>query len=381
MLVIGLMSGTSADGIDAALAEIHEADGRLQLEQRAFITELWTAQERALIFDLFANRADTRTLCLANVQLGRGFARAARSLLEHARVDPKDVAAIGSHGQTVWHEVTPDGQVAATLQLGEASVIAEETGVTTVADFRVADVAAGGQGAPLVSMFDWLLLRPDDSLGGWRAVQNIGGIANVTFLPPRSLDADPVAFDTGPGNALIDDAVTRLTTGVQTYDRDGAWAAQGVPNQALLDRWLAHPYFHRSPPKTTGRELFGGALADRWREEAQAAGLSDADWVATLTELTAASIADAYARFAPGPVAEVVVGGGGGSNPVLMERLRSQLAARLGRSVPVRRHRDLDAPRIEDDAKEALAFALLAWLTLHGRPGNVPACTGARGPR
>lgn len=380
--VVGLMSGTSVDGIDAVLAEIGQEEGRIRLVQRAFCTLAWPGELREQIFRLFTQPVTAAELCRANFQLGALFAQAALTVMAQAGLEPEAVHLIGSHGQTVWHDVDARGRVTSTLQLGEAAVIAEETGVTTVADFRVADVAAGGQGAPLVAIFDWLILRPPPRLngveGGWRAVQNIGGIGNVTFLPPEGTPEEPLAFDTGPGNVLLDWAVTQATDGRQHFDRDGALARQGRVHQELLARWLSHPYFQQPPPKTTGRELFGPALGQAWLAEAQAAGLSTADFVATLTELTAASIAQAYARFAPGPVAQVVVGGGGGHNPVLLERLAAWLERELGRPVPVIRHRALG---IDDDAKEALAFALLAYLAWQGRPGNLPSCTGARGPR
>lgn len=381
MLVVGLMSGTSADAIDAVLAEIEEVDGQIHVRQRAFVDEPWRAEERALIFDLFEPHASVQALCRANFALGEGFARAALAVIAAAGLAPSAVDLIGSHGQTIWHDVDAQGQVTSTLQIGEAAVIAERTGIPTVADFRVADVAAGGQGAPLVPIFDWLLLRPAQAAGGWRAVQNIGGIGNVTLLPPKGVDAAPLAFDTGPGNVLIDWAAHLVSGGMLRCDVDGQLAATGKVASALLESWLDHPYFHQVPPKSTGRELFTRALAEEWWSAARAHGCSDADFVATLTELTAASIADAYVRFAPGPVVETVVGGGGGRNPVLMARLAAQLEAQLGRPVPVLRHADLPHLAIDDDAKEALAFALMAWLTVHQRPANLPACTGSKGPR
>lgn len=381
MRVIGLMSGTSADGIDAVLAEIGESQGRLRVAQIAAASLAWPPEDRATIFRLFHEPTDARSLCRANFQLGRRFAQAALAVIDAAGLTPVDVDLIGSHGQTIWHEVE-NGRVHSTLQIGEAAVIAEETGITTVADFRVADVAGGGQGAPLVSIFDWLLLRPGPEIGGWRALQNIGGIGNVTFLPPTDeADGTPLAFDTGPGNALIDWAAVQMSDGRQTFDADARLARQGTPSAGLVRRWLEHPYFPQKPPKTTGRELFSAGLARQWQAEATAAGLSAADFIASLTDLTAASIADAYARFAPGPVAQVVMAGGGARNPLLMERIAHHLAARLGRTVPLLRHGALtDAPG-DGDSKEALTFALLAWLTVHGRAGNVPACTGAAGER
>ncbi len=383
MQIAGVMSGTSADGIDVAIAAITglpapHGDG-VQIEQRAFATVPWREAERALIFELFAGRGTPADLCRANFRLAEVFSAAVQQVADDAGIALASLDLIGCHGQTIWHDVTADGRVTSTLQIGEPAVIAARTGVTTVGNLRVADVAAGGQGAPLVSIFDWLLLRPPPALhgvtGGWRAAQNIGGIGNVTFLPPVDCDAAPLAFDTGPGNVLIDWAARFASNGALTYDVDGALARQGQVHEALLRRWLTHPYYQQPPPKTTGRELYTAALAEAMRAEAQAAGASDVDFVATVTALTAATIADAYARFAPGPLAEVVIAGGGSHNPVLLAELRARISAEPGRDVPVVTH---DALGFDADAKEALTFALLAYLNVHGLPGNVPACTGAK---
>ena len=379
MKIIGLMSGTSADGIDAVIAEIDGPPQAPTVQQLAFETIPWPAAERSLIFHLFGHSdaqisATPAELCRANFILGERFAHAALMAMQHAGFQPQDIDLIGSHGQTIWHDVDAHGRVTSTLQIGDPSVIAVRTGITTVANFRTADVAAGGQGAPLTSTFDWLVLRPSPNLngvaGGWRAVQNIGGIGNVTFLPPTNLDHPPVALDTGPGNALIDWAVTTATDGRLAYDQDGQIAAAGRVHHGLLEEWLTLPYFEQPLPKTTGRELFSTTLAQQWRQQAVGLGLTDADFVATLTQLTAVSIADAYMCYAPGPIAQLVVGGGAASNPFLMAALRAQLPAHTA----VCTHADLG---LDDDAKEALAFALLAYLTIQGAPGNVPTCTGA----
>lgn len=383
------MSGTSVDGIDVAVADItgQPADlaGRtqwpgLRISLLHFETVPWDEVVRMAIFDLFTAAAPVADWCRLDAAVAAHFAVAALSVVARSGYPVETIDLIGSHGQTLWHEVQ-DGRVTGTLQIGTPAIIAAQTGITTVGNFRVADVAAGGQGAPLASTFDWHLLRPPPVLngvtGGWRAVQNIGGIANVTFLPPEGVDAAPLAFDTGPGNALIDWAAGHATGGRLRYDMDGRLAAAGTVAPELLARWLAHPYFDLPPPKTTGRELFGSLLAEQWLQEAAAQRLRPVDFVATLTELTAATIAHAYARFAPAPVAQVVVGGGGVRNPVLMARLAHHLQEQLGRSVPVCNH---EALGIDSDAKEALAFALLAYLAIHGWPGNVPACTGATRP-
>lgn len=375
------MSGTSADGIDAVLAEVTGSAERPVMRQIAFESVAWRQAEREVIGLLLAGQSDTRRVSRAGFLLGERFAEAALRVVMQSGLAVGEVDLIGSHGQTVWHEVEEEGAVQSTLQIGEAAVIAERTGVTTVADFRVADVAAGGQGAPLIPIFDQFFLRPAVGLGGCRAVQNIGGIGNVTFLPAVGRSEGVMAFDTGPGNVLIDWAAARATDGALQFDKDGALARRGRCNDILVERWLAHPYYRQAPPKSTGRELFSQALAERYRLEAAEAGLSDEDFMATVTELTAASIAESYRAFAPLPVAEVVVCGGGARNPVLMKRLHAQLSRRCRRQISVVRYGALvDVPG-DEASKEALGFALLAWLTVQGEAGNVPASTGASGER
>ena len=369
MLIIGLMSGTSADGIDAALCAITGAPPHLQARIVAAATQPYPPEFQQRILEAcLPDRSRVDALCQLNAELGERFAGAAQHVIAQAGLRPAEVDLIGSHGQTVWHMVQPDGRVSATLQIAEASVIAERTGITTVSNFRPRDVAAGGQGAPLTSYADWLLLRHP---AAWRAVQNIGGIGNVTFLPPLAdPDSPPLAFDTGPGNVLIDAAVSAITDGALRYDHDGRLARRGRVDDAWLQTLLAHPYYRRPPPKTTGRELFGAPMGAELVAEGRARGLDDADIVATLTALTAASIADAYRRFAPALPAEVILGGGGARNPALVEMLRARL-----RPSAVLTHEDLG---LDSDHKEALVFALLAHETWHARPGVHPALTGAR---
>jgi anhydro-N-acetylmuramic acid kinase len=368
MLIVGLMSGTSADGIDAALCKISGAPPHLRARIVQATMQPYPDDFRQRILDAcLPERSRVDTLCQLNVDLGEHFAQAALHVIAEAGIGPGDVDLIGSHGQTVWHQVRPDGRVSATLQITEASVIAERTGITTVGNFRPRDVAAGGQGAPLTGYADWLLLRHATH---WRAVQNIGGMGNVTFLPPLAdSSSPPLAFDTGPGNALIDAAVTLMTHGAQRFDRDGLLAAQGHVDQEWLSGLLAHPYYQRRPPKTTGRELFGAGMSEELVDEGRARGLDNTSILATLTALTAASIAVAYRRFAPLPIAEVVLGGGGARNPTLVEMLRGRLAP-----AAVLSHEDIG---LDSDNKEALVFALLAYETWHARPGTHPALTGA----
>jgi anhydro-N-acetylmuramic acid kinase len=366
MLVAGLMSGTSADGTDVAIVEIEGAPPRLRWQLRYHTTIPHPAELRAAILTAMqpeTGRVDQ--LCLLNVSLGEQFARAALTGIARAGLTPAQVQLIGSHGQTFWH--APEARPAATLQLGEAAVIAERTGIPVVSNFRARDMAAGGQGAPLVPYVDLLLLAHPERV---RAVQNIGGIGNVTFVPPHNRpDLGPVAFDTGPGNVLLDDAAARITGGKLHYDQDGLLAAQGRVDELLLAWLMAEPYFHRRPPKSTGRELFNPALAQAIWDRASQQGLAAGDVIATLTALTAQTIAGAYRDFLPCLPDEVIISGGGGRNLTLMRMLAELLAP--AQLIPS------DRLGIPGDAKEALAFAILAYETWHGRPGNLPAATGA----
>lgn len=361
--VIGLISGTSADGIDAALCEIdgeppHLTARIIRAETIAYAPDL---RERVLAA-MRPGKADAHAICVLNAEIAEAFAAAAR------QIAPDGADLIGSHGQTVWHQVEPDGHVSATLQLGEASVIAERTGVTVVSNLRARDVAAGGQGAPLVGYLDWLLLRHPTA---WRAAQNIGGIGNVTLLPPLSMpDAQMICFDTGPGNALIDTLITLMTDGAQPYDDGGRFAAEGQVDAGWLDQLMQHPYFRQPPPKTTGRELFGSDYATQLLAEGRSRGLDDASISATITALTAESIADAMCRFSPAPVADCILGGGGRHNATLVSMLRERLSA-----TTVSRSEDHG---IDGDFKEALLFAVLAYETWHNRVGSLPEQTGAR---
>jgi len=374
MRVVGLMSGTSVDGIDAAVVDIPDDVRRLRV--LAFVSVPFAPPLRERIFRAF--RPETSSvdeLCRLNFDLGEAFAAAALQAIAAARLTTNDVGLIGSHGQTVWHDVVPDGQVTSTLQLGEPCVIAERTGITTIADFRPRDVAAGGQGAPLVCLFD-LLFFADEHQN--RAVQNIGGIANVTTIPAgfnverETWNLEPLAFDTGPGNMLMDEAARLATGGAQTCDVDGRLALAGQVHAGLLRELLTHPYLTQRPPKTTGRELFGRQFAAAVWRRGQALGLSGADIVATVTAFTAESIAQAYRDFIPFPIHEVILGGGGRRNPALVAMLRERLA-------PARLLTTEDFG-LNSEAKEAVAFAVLAYQTWQHRPGNVPSCTGARRP-
>ena len=368
--VVGLMSGTSVDAIDAALVRVTGSGASLSATLEAFHTEPVPPRLRERVLRACRpGEADTALLAELNVELGEAFARAAFGVLDGAGISPDDIDLIGSHGQTVFHRgaTGPDG-VACTLQLGEPSVIAEHTGITTIADFRPRDLAAGGQGAPLVSYVDWALYR-DPHAG--RALQNIGGIANVTVLPAGATPDAVLAFDTGPGNMLIDAVASLATGGVQTFDEDGRLARAGRPDAALLQEILDHPFFQLTPPRTAGREQFGEPFAHRHWERGLAVGLRPEDVVATCTLATACSIADAYRRFIlpTTPLSTVYVSGGSARNPALMEWLRQE--------VP-----DLDIRPFEEiggdaKAKEAFAFAILAAETVRGVPTSLQRVTGA----
>lgn len=372
MNAIGLMSGTSADGIDAALVEVARESDDLRWTLRAFECVPFPDEVRRGILSLCdANTGRVDAICRMNALLGEYFADAALAVCQKGGMRPEQVDAIGSHGQTIHHVPEPFAMggktVRATLQIGDPAVIAERTGITTVADFRARDMAAGGQGAPLVPLVDFLLFR---STGAGRVMLNIGGIANVTALPAGCAASDVFAFDTGPGNMVIDGLMQVLTQGAQGYDAGGRFAAQGRVLDALLDDLMGHPYFAALPPKSTGREVFGREMVARLLDSGEVAH----DLVRTATAWTARSIADAIARFVLPvcEISEVVASGGGVENPVLMGDLQQALG-----SIRLRRVEELGLP---SEAKEAVAFAVLAFETLSMRPGNVPRVTGAAHP-
>lgn len=361
-LAVGVMSGTSLDGVSTALVRLTEEplDARLVV----FRQEPYTSTERGAIIDAIA-RGGSRDLALLHVALGERFAGAVFQLLAEAKVSPKDLAFVASHGQTVWHE---PGR--ATLQLGDAAVIAERLGVRVVSDFRSRDVAAGGQGAPLVPVADVMLFgHPERG----RLLLNLGGMANVTWVPRRGAIAGAVAFDTGPGVAVLDAVVRRLDPEA-AYDQDGERTRRGKPVARVLEALLADPYFDQPPPKSTGRERFGLDCADRLIELVREAGGSDNDAVATATALTVESVARGIERWTPAPPeAELVISGGGARNRALVELLAARVRPR-----PLLPFHQLF---FDGEAKEALAFAFLGYLTLLGKAGNLPRATGARGPR
>jgi anhydro-N-acetylmuramic acid kinase len=370
--VIGLMSGTSVDGIDAAAVEITGTGDVMTPRLVSFVTIPFDPGLREAVHAAFGARGNAAMLTVLHVALGLAFADAAIQARAAAGWKRREVDAIGSHGQTVWHQPEPvevaGAFVSGTMQIGDPATIAERTGAAVVSDFRARDLAAGGQGAPLVPLVDWLLYRRS---GVNRALLNIGGIANVTWLP-RDENLDHVlAFDTGPGNMIIDAAVSILSNGREGFDRDGAMATRGTVDRASLDELMHHPFLAQAPPKSTGRELFGIQYTGDLVARMQQCGMRAEDIVATMTASTAETIARAFRDFLPEAPDEVIVGGGGARNPALMRMLRERIPA------PVLTNEDLGW---NGDAKEAVAFAVLADRTMQGLPGNVPSATGASRP-
>jgi anhydro-N-acetylmuramic acid kinase len=371
-LLVGLMTGTSADGVDAALVEV---EGGGQDAAPTVIAYRETPLEPALrreILDLAgaATVVPERVLEL-DAALGERYATATLELLTGARVDPTEVDAIGCHGQTIRHVPRGPGSEARSWQIGSAAVLAERTGIPVVSGFRQRDTAAGGEGAPLVPIADaWLFRSRDES----RVLLNLGGIANLTFLPRDGAPSDTLAFDTGPANAVLDGLVRLQSGGARERDEGGALAARGNASTALLAELLADPFFAQPPPRSTGRERFGERYASKLLELGQSIGLSEHDVLATAVELIAASVRQAAERFLEprAPIDALYVSGGGARNAAVMGALDRRFAP-----VPVR---PLEALGVASEAKEALAFALLAHLTLAGLPGNLPSATGARAP-
>ena len=374
MLVLGIMSGTSADGIDVALARISGAPPRLAAQLLGHTRVDYPAALRKEILRVAeGGRVTAGQLSQLHSRLGECFAEAALAACRKFRMAASRIALIGSHGQTVFHQGRRTAYfgraTASTLQIGDASVIAARTGITTVGDFRPADIALGGQGAPLVPYVDYLLYR--DAKRG-RVSLNLGGIGNVTVLPRAARAEQVTAFDTGPGNMLIDALVQRFTRGRLRYDQDARLAMSGRSKPALVDELLRDPYLRLAPPKTTGREYYGRAFLAKVLAAGRRHGAKPADLIRAATIFTALSVVDALHRFVlpKTKIREVIVSGGGAHNPLILGQIAAALpemevfpSSRLG--IPV-------------DAKEAYAFALLAYETWHRRPGNLPSATGAR---
>jgi anhydro-N-acetylmuramic acid kinase len=385
MLVLGLMSGTSADGIDVALARISGAPSRLTCKFLGLASFAHPNRLRSEILRVAeGSPVPAAEISNLNYRLGISFAEAALAACRKFRVSPQRISLIGSHGQTIFHQgprpagssvATPRSprvpKFASTLQIGDPAVIAARTGITTVGDFRPADMALGGQGAPLVPYVDYVLLR--DAKAG-RVALNIGGIANLTVIPPAPKPSRVFAFDTGPGNMLIDALVAHFTRGRRRFDQDARLARQGRSIPALLEELLRDPYLRIAPPKSTGREYYGRAYLKRMLSLGRRHHAAPNDLIRSATLFTALSIADAMRRFVlpRTKIAQLIVSGGGARNPLILAQLSALLPA-----IEILPSSALGIP---EEAKEAYAFALLAYETFHRRPSNLPSATGARGP-
>jgi anhydro-N-acetylmuramic acid kinase len=375
-LGIGLMSGTSLDGMDAALVEIEGAGIDTKVKLLEFCTLPYTAEQRAVLLEaVMGEKGGSRAVCCLNTLIGAIGLRACLAVCEKANIAPDTIDFVGSHGQTIYHipdEVSFGGtKVRGTLQVGEAAIIAEGLGCVVVSDFRVRDMAAGGQGAPLVPYTEYLLYRKERETV---ALQNIGGIGNVTVLPAGCTLDQVFAFDTGPGNMIIDAVVSAGTNGAQTYDKDGAIAAQGHVQEGLVAfmRKQDEAYLNRKPPKSTGREIYNDAYIERLLVQSKKLGLSFQDTVASVTFYTADTIRTGLERFCPDKPDRLIIGGGGSSNPTLLKYLKEALP-----DCAVYTNDELG---YNGDPKEAIAFAVLANEALHGICNNAPSATGAAHP-
>jgi anhydro-N-acetylmuramic acid kinase len=376
MLVLGMMSGTSADGIDVALARISGAPPNLNAKLLGHTSGKFPPALRREILRIAEQQSiSAGELSQLNFRLGELFADAAVSACRKFRVPPSKIALIGSHGQTIFHQGRPipyfGSPTASTLQIGEPSVIAARTGIATVGDFRPADIALGGQGAPLVPYADYLLYR-HEKFG--RVSLNLGGIANITVLPRAASPGRISAFDTGPANMLIDALVTHFTHGRRRFDENAHFALQGRSIPALLDELLRDPYLKLPPPKSTGREYYGHTYVKKVLALGRRHRAKPNDLIRAATVFTALSVIDALHRFVlpKTKIHQLIVSGGGAYNPLIL--------AQLSAALPGTEVRPSSRLAIPEDAKEAFAFALLAYESLHQRPANLPSATGARGP-
>jgi anhydro-N-acetylmuramic acid kinase len=376
MLVLGMMSGTSADGIDIALARISGAPPELNAKLLGHTSAKFPPAIRKEILRVAEQRPITAgELSQLNFRLGKIFGVVAIAACRKFRVSPKRISLIGSHGQTIFHQGRPvpyfGSPTASTLQIGEPAVIAARTGITTVGDFRSADIALGGQGAPLVPYVDYLLYH-HAKLG--RVSLNLGGIANITVLPRAATPQQVFAFDTGPANMLIDALVSHFTHGRLRYDKHAALAMEGRSLPALLDDLMRDPYLKLKPPKSTGREYYGRAYLKNLLAFGRRHRAKPNDLIRAATIFTALSVVDAMNRFVlpKTKIHQLIVSGGGAHNPLILAQLSAAFPG--GEVLPSSR---LGIP---EDAKEAFAFALLAYETFHQRPANLPSATGARGP-
>ncbi|WP_062353994.1 anhydro-N-acetylmuramic acid kinase [Bacillus kwashiorkori] len=373
--VIGLMSGTSLDGVDVAIVSINEERENI-VELIDFFSYPYSTDIRNRLMEISdPNVSMTRDLSVMNMLLGEIFAEAVIDATKAARIPLKEIDLISSHGQTVFHQPEEiyigKRPIKSTLQIGDIAVIAERTGVPVVGDFRTRDMAAGGQGAPLVPYADYFLLR-DEEIG--RVAVNIGGIANITVLAPNCHEAQVIAYDTGPGNMLMDLFANWITNGHSTYDKDGQLASQGNLNKDWFLSLLNHRYFAKKYPKSTGREEFGKELAKQWWEEAEERGIAFYDRICTITHLTAITIANEINRFIQShDIKEVLISGGGVRNLYLLKTIQNYLPNFV-------KVHSTDEAGLNSDAKEAIIFALLGYQCMNRKTNNLPVTTGAKNP-
>jgi len=360
--VLGLMSGSSMDGLDLCLTEIYRVSDGIDAKINKFTTIPYSPEFHAALASLLSG--NTETICHMNFEIGRIWTEMIRQFFKQIGISEKEIDLIGSHGQTVWH-IHGDS----TLQIGEASLIVEEFRIPVIADFRVRDIAAGGSGAPLVPIVDYFMFRKYRKT---YLILNLGGIANFTIIPSNARSVDDIyALDTGPGNSLIDLAIGIYTDGKKNYDQDGKIAASGQVNPEILAELMHHPYLQSPLPKSTGREVFGINYLQQILNRFTIKPESIPDLIATLTKFSAKAVHWNYMQFfSDQPLDEIVISGGGANNPVLVNHLRTMFAG-----TPVRNTIEYG---IDGDAKEAFAFAILAALRVWGIPGNVPNTTGAR---
>jgi anhydro-N-acetylmuramic acid kinase len=377
VLVIGLISGTSADGIDAALVEISGRPPALRAQLKGFACFPYPPRVRREVLRIASGEhSPVADVARVNSLLGELFAQAALTACRRFRVSPRRVSLIGSHGQTVYHQGRPAPHLGraplrATLQIAEPAVIAARTGIPTIADFRPADLAAGGEGAPLVPFVDFLLYRHPRR---GRVALNIGGIANLTAIPAGATASQVLAFDTGPGNMLIDALAAHFSAGRLRYDRGARLARQGRLEPALLAKLLSEPFFRQGPPKSAGREQFGAEFLERAKEWGSRGALRPEELMHTVTLLTPVTILDALRRWVQPrmTVHDLIVSGGGAHNPLIVSQLRAGL--------PGAKFVSSGEWGVPEDAKEAFAFAVLAYESFHRRPANLPSATGAARP-
>ncbi len=369
---IGLMTGTSVDGIDAAMVEITEREDAMfpaiRLVHSVFVP--FSAAQREKVFQLFHPTASVYAMGQLHAEFGHWLAAAVNRVIEDTAIPREAVKVIGAHGQTIAHypAQSPD-EYGFTIQIGDPAILAAETGIGVVSQFRTMDMALGGQGAPLVPYFDFAVFR---SASEPRVLLNIGGIANITLLPRAATIEDVIGFDTGPGNMVVDGVMERVSHGARHFDHHGDLARQGRVCVKLVNAWLLHPYFSRIPPKSTGREEFGRDYSTAIYHQMCQAGLTPADMLRTVTAFVAQSIAQAIVGVQSGPIV-LIVTGGGSHNRTLMDELTNHVLL-------VRPWETSDAYGVPNDMKEAMAFAYLAWQFLYGRPTNVPRVTGASAP-